>query len=131
MPIPKHVKQGGIYYQGYALTVDSAAGNYPIAIFPAGGTKACAVMGISITPDSKGGGSGDYFDIAHMDTTGKTGGVVIKQIATGIRNIGGGVAQSFDFAAMQLLSTTESLRVTYVNSASQAMPVYITVEAIK
>ena len=131
MPIPKQVKSGGIYYQGYVITVASAAGNYPIAIFPAGGTKACAVMGISITPDSKGAGAGDYFDVAHMDTTGATGGVIIKQIATGIRNMGGGVAQSFDFAAMQLMSTSDSLRVTYVNSASQAMPVFITVEAIK
>ena len=131
MPIPKHVKQGGIYYKGYVVTDASAAGNYPIAIVPADGTKACAVMGISITPDSKGAGSGDYFDIAHMDTTGVTGGTLIKQIATGIRNIGGGVAQSFDFAAMQMLSTGDSLRVTYVNSASQAMPVFITVEAIK
>ena len=131
MPVPKHVKQGGIYYQGYFITVASVVGSYPIAIAPAAGTKACAVLGISITPDSKGAGSGDYFDIAHMNTTGVTGGVLIKQIATGIRNIGGGVAQSFDFGAMQMLDTGDSLRVTYVNSASQAMPVYITVEAIK
>lgn len=131
MALPKRVKEGGIYYQGYKITVASAAGNYPIAIFPSGGTKACAVVGLSVIPDSKGAGSGDYFDIAHMNTTGATGGVVIKQIATSIFNIGGGVAQSFDFAALQLMSTSESLRVTYVNSASQAMPVYITVEAIK
>lgn len=131
MAIPKRVKEGGIYYQGYVITVNSAAGNYPIAIFPAGGTKACAVMGISITPDSKGAGSGDYFDIAHVDTTGATGGRIVKQIATGIHNVGGGVALSFDFSAMQLLSTSDSLRVTYVNSASVAMPVYIIVEAIK
>ena len=88
-------------------------------------------MGLSVTPDSKGAGSGDYFDIAHMSTTGATGGTVIKQIATSIWNIGGGISLSFDFSAMQLMSTSESLRVTYVNSASQAMPVFITVEAIK
>ena len=121
MAVPKRVKTGGIYYQGYKITVASAAGNYPIALFPGGGTKACAVMGLSVTPDSKGAGSGDYFDNDPF----------IKQIATSIWNIGGGVAQSFDFSAMQLMSTTESLRVTYVNSASQAMPVFITVEAIK
>lgn len=131
MAVPKKVKTGGIYYQGYKITVASAAGNYPIAIFPGGGTKACAVMGISVTPDSKGAGSGDYFDIAHVDTTGAIGGTVIKQIATSIWNIGGGISLSFDFSAMQLMSTSESLRVTYVNSASQAMPVFITVEAIK
>ena len=66
-----------------------------------------------------------------MDTTATSGGRVIKQIATNIHNRGGGITLSFDFAALQLMSTGESLRFTYVNTASVAMPVYITVEAIK
>ena len=127
MALPKRTKQGGIYYQGHKLDVSSAAGDYPIAIVPS--KTNCAVNAISVTPDSNG--SGDYFDIAHMDVTATVGGTVIKQIATGIHNRGGGITLGFDFAAMQMMSPDESLRFTYVNAASVAMPVYITVEAIK
>ena len=127
MALPKRTKQGGIFYQGYQLDVASAAGDYPIAIIPS--TTGCAVNAISVTPDSRG--LGDYFDVAHMDTTGTTGGRVIKQIATGIHNRGGGLTLGFDFASLQMVDTGESLRFTYVNTASIAMPVYITVEAIR
>ncbi|KKN51697.1 hypothetical protein LCGC14_0619840 [marine sediment metagenome] len=126
MAIAKRVKQGGIIYQGKKITVDSASGDYPVAIVPS--TRACAVNGVSVTPDSAG--LDDYIDIAHVTTTATTGGVVVKQIATGIFNIGGGVTISLDFGAMQMLDAGHSIRVTYVNTASVAMPVYITVESI-
>lgn len=127
MALPKRTKQGGIYYQGFLLSVASASGEYPVALTMTAGK--CAINGISITPDSHG--SLDYFDIAHMDTTGTTGGTVIKQIATGIHNRGGGISLGFDFASLQMVDAGESIRFTYVNTASVAMPVYITVEAIK
>lgn len=127
MPIPKRVKEGGIYYQGHKIDVLSASGNYTIAVVPS--STSCAVCAVSITPDS--GGDGDYIDIAHVTTTATSGGNVVKQIATGIHNRGGKITLGFDFSAMQLMATGESLRFTYVNTASIAMPVYITVEAIK
>ena len=129
MPLPKRVKEGGIFYLGNKITVASAAGDYPIALTPTGGTKAGAIVGLSVTPDSSG--LFDYFDVAYVNTTGATGGKIVKQIATSVYNLGGGITISLDFAAMQLIDIGESIRVTYVNTASIAMPVYITVEAIK
>jgi len=126
MALPKRTKAGGIRYKGYKLDVLSSTGNYPTAIVPS--NTGCAVNGISITPDSAG--MGDYFDVAHVATTGTTGGVVVKQIATSIFNLGGGITVSLDFASMQMLDAGDSIRVTYVNVASIAMPIFITVEAI-
>ena len=126
MALPKRTKQGGIRYYGYKLSVNSASGNYPIALIPS--STSCAVNGISVTPDSAG--ANDYFDVAHVTTTAATGGVVVKQIATGIYNIGGGVTISLDFASMQMLDAGDSIRLTYVNSGSVAMSVFVTVEGI-
>ena len=125
--MPKRVKEGGVYYVGYKLDVASASGQYPIALTPS--TTHYAINAVSITPDSAG--ANDNFALAHVDTTATTGGRVIKQIATSIYNVGGGITISLDFAAMQLMSPGESLRFTYTNTASVAMPVYITVEAIR
>ena len=127
MALPKRVKEGGIYYVGYKLDVLSASGEYPIALIPS--TKAHAINAVSITPNSAG--LGDTFALAHVDTTATTGGKVIKQIATSVYNVGGGITISLDFAAMQLMNLGDSLRFTYMNTASVAMPVYITVEAIR
>lgn len=127
MALPKRVKTGGIFYRGHKINVLSAPGNYVIAIAPS--TTACAVNGISVTPDSDA--VNDYFDVAYVNTTGTSGGTIVKQIASGIYNLGGGITISLDFAAMQLMDIGESIRVTYVNTASVAMPVYITVEAIR
>ncbi len=127
MAVPKRVKTGGIFFVGKKITVASAAGNYPISIVPS--KTNCAIMGLSITPDSAG--VDDFVDVAHVRTTATTGGVVVKQIATNVYNMGGGISIGLDFGAMQLLDRGDSLRVTYVNGASVAMPVYITVEAIK
>ena len=127
MALPKRVKEGGIYYKGYRLSVLSATGDYIIAINPS--NTNCAVNGMSITPDSAG--AGDTFAVAHYDNTATTGGRLIKQIATGIYNVGGGITISLDFAAMQMMSPGESLRLTYSQTASTAMPVYVMVEAIK
>ena len=126
MALPKRTKEGGIRYYGYKLDVASTPGDYPIALVPS--QTNCAVNGLSVTPDSAG--ANDYFDVAHVDTTGATGGKIIKQIATGVYNIGGGITISLDFAAMQMLDSGDSVRVTYVNTASVAMPVYITIEGI-
>lgn len=126
MALPKRTKQGGIKYKGYKLDVLSAAGDYVIAIIPSSTNN--AVNGVSITPDSAG--VNDVFALAHYATTGTSGGKLIKQIATNIYNIGGGQSIMLDFAAMQLLDAGDSLRFTYTNTASQAMPVFITVESI-
>ena len=126
MALPKRTKQGGIRYYGYKLDVSSAAANYPIALIPS--STSCAVNGVSVTPDSAG--ANDYFDVAHVSTTAATGGMIVKQIATGIYNLGGGITVSLDFASMQMLDAGDSIRVTYVNSASVAMSVFITVEGI-
>ncbi len=126
MALPKRVKAGGIRYYGYKLDVASAAGDYPLALIPS--ITGCAVNGLSITPDSAG--LNDRVDVAHVTTTATTGGTVIKQIATGLYNLGGGITVSLDFASMQMLDAGDSIRLTYVNTASVAMPVYVTVEAI-
>ncbi len=122
MALPKRTKQGGIRYYGYKLDVSSAAANYPIALIPS--STSCAVNGVSVTPDSAG--ANDYFDVAHVSTTAATGGVIVKQIATGIFNIGGGITVSLDFASMQMLNTGDSIRVTYVNVASEIKDVSLT-----
>jgi len=127
MALPKRTKEGGIFYKGYKLDVLSSTGDYIIALNPS--ATNCAVNGVSITPDSRG--VGDTFSVAHYDNTATTGGKLIKQIATGVYNIGGGITISLDFAAMQMMNPNESLRFVYSNVASVAMPVYITVEAIK
>ncbi len=126
MAVPKRVKEGGIRFRGYKLPVSSTPGDYPVAIIPS--STACAVMGVSVTPDSAG--ADDYFDIAHVTTTATTGGTVVKQIATNVFNIGGGITVALDFSAMQLLDIGHSIRFTYVNTASIAMPVYLVVESI-
>lgn len=126
MAISKRVKTGGIRYKGYKLDVLSASAEYPIAIIPS--TTGHGVNGLSVTPDS--GAIGDYFDVTYVDTTAAIGGTIIKQIATSIYNIGGGITIQLDFAAMQIVDSGNSLRVVYANTASVAMPVYITVEAI-
>jgi len=126
MALPKRTKEGGIRYYGYKIDVASTPGSYPVALIPS--TTNCAVNGLSVTPDSAG--TYDYFDVAHVDTTATTGGKVIKQIATNVYNIGGGITVTLDFAALQMLDAGNSIRVTYVNTASIAMPVYITVEGI-
>ena len=126
MALPKRVKEGGIRYKGYSFTVASSTGDYIFAIVPS--ATNCAVNGVSITPDSAG--ASDYFGLAHVTTTATTGGTLVKQIATSMYNIGGGITISLDFAAMQMLDAGDSLRFTYTNTASVSMPVYITVESI-
>lgn len=127
MALPKRVKLGGSFYEGYKLDVASASGDYPIAILPS--NTSFVANGISITPDSAG--TNDYFGLDHVNTTATVGGTVIKALATSIYNIGGGITISLDFATLENVKSGESLRFTYHNTASQAMPVYITIESVR
>lgn len=127
MALPKKVKIGGSYYKGHKLDIASASGTYPIAIIAT--TKGYAVNGISVTPDSNG--LNDTFTLEHVSTTATVGGKVIAILAEDVYNLGGGITVSFDFATLELIEIGESLRLSYLNTASVAMPIYITVETIK
>ena len=127
MALPKRVKSGGSFYQGYPLFVASDTGDYLLAICPA--TNNFAVNGISITPSSDG--EGDYFSIAHVDTTATAGGKTVALLATSVYNLGGGITIGLDFASLELVNPGESLRFTYTNVATRALTVFVTVETIK
>lgn len=127
MALPKRVKSGGSFYEGYKLDVATASGDYPIAIIPS--NTSFAVNGVSITPSSTG--DGDYFSLLHVNTTATVGGGTVAILATNVYNIGGGVSIMLDFASLELVKPGESLRFVYHNTASQPMMVYVTVESIK
>ena len=127
MALPKRVKVGGSHYKGHKLDVASASGDYPIAILPS--NTSFAANGVSITPDSAG--LNDYYGLEHVDTTATVGGNVVAVLATNVYNIGGGITVTLDFATLELVKPGESLRFTYHNTASVAMPVYVVVESIK
>jgi len=127
MALSKRVKVGGSFYKGYQLPVASATGDYLLAICPT--TNNFAVNGVSVTPSSDG--EGDYFSIAHVDTTATAGGNTIALLATSVYNLGGGITIGLDFATLELVNPGESLRFTYTNVATKAMTAFITVETIK
>lgn len=127
MALAKRVKVGGSYYKGHKLDVASASGTYPIAIVAT--AKGYAVNGISVTPDSSG--LNDTFTLEHVDTVATVGGNVIATLVEGVYNMGGGITISLDFSTLELIEMGESLRLSYLNTASVAMPVYITVETVK
>lgn len=124
MALPKRIKVGGGYYKGYLCSVSSASGNYTTVIT---NTSGAAINGLSITPDQYG--SGDTMKVEHMndaDGTGKT----LAVIAESIYNVGKNAAIMLDFPAAELVNNGESVKFTYINTASIAMNVYLIAEFV-
>jgi len=122
MAIPKRVKQGGCYYKGSILPVSSASGDYVAFLsITAGG---CALNGISVIPASAG--PGDTIKLEHL--TQSSGGAVVATLAESIPNMGAGIPINLDFYAQELMLSGESLKLTYTNTASVAMNVFIILE---
>lgn len=123
MAIAKRVKEGGCYYKGTILPVSSASGDY-VAFLSITGTGGCAVNSLSIVPSQAG--AGDTIRVEHV--SGTTGSNVIATLAETIPNIGAGIPINFDFIAMEKVSGGNSIKVTYTNTASIAMNVFLVVE---
>lgn len=122
MAIPKRVKQGGSYYKGSTLVVSSASGDYVAFLsISAGG---CALNGISVIPSAAG--TGDSMKLEHI--VGTTGSDVIATLAETIPNLGAGIPINLDFYAQEKMAAGESLKLTYTNTASVAMDVFIILE---
>jgi len=64
--------------------------------------------------------------VEHLDTTD----VVKETIATGVPNIGAKSSWEFDFPAMEKVLTNEKIRVTYTNTASEAMTLFVVLEQV-
>ena len=122
MALDKRTKIGGAYFQGFRLIVSSAPGNYVLDMAQTG---AAGINSLTVIPDQYG--AGDTLTISHMnsDTT-----ITKATLATNLYNMGRNVSQVFDFPALEDMRTGESLRLTYVNTASIAMNVYTLVEYI-
>lgn len=125
MAIPKQVKVGGSYYKGTSLSVDSASGNYVIFI-AATGTGGSAFNSLSIIPGAAG--AGDTMLVEHRATNSGTGGAIIATLAESLPNMGAGIPLNLDFFAMEKMAAGEALKVTYTNTASIAMTVFIVSE---
>lgn len=124
MALHKRVKQGGAYYKGYKCAVSVASGNYSTIIV---NTSGAAINGISVSPD--GYGALDTMKIEHYDDTGGAG-KLIAILAEDIYNQGAGSPIMFDFPAMELVNAGESIKFTYINTASVAMNVYLIAEFV-
>lgn len=122
MALTKRIKLGGAYYEGYKIAVSATPADYPVYIQ---NDRGAALNGMSIIPDSAG--SGDTIKIAHY--SGLSGaGHIIALIATNVYNMGQDSAIVLDFPAAELVNAGESIKVTYVNTASIAMNVHILTE---
>ena len=121
MAIPKQVKVGGSYYKGSTLAVSSASGDYVAFLTITGG---CAVNGISVIPSQAG--AGDTIKLEHLSSA--SGGAVLATLAEDIPNLGAGIPLNFDFFAMEKLLGSESIKLTYTNTSSVAMSVFIIIE---
>lgn len=124
MALHKQVKVGGGYYKGYRTVVSSASGNYTTIIT---NTSGVAINGISITPDDYG--AGDTMKLEHFNDVSGTG-KIMAILAEDIHNVGANSAILLDFPAMELVNSTESIKFTYINTASVAMNVYLIAEFI-
>ncbi len=124
MALGKRIKVGGAHYQGYALAVASASGEYSQVIMQTGGM---AVNSISVTPSTYG--ALDTWSLAHHDDAGGTGNIVAV-LAQSMNNIGAGAAVMLDFPAAERVDPGESLMFTYLNTASIAGTVFLVVESV-
>lgn len=123
MALPKQVKVGGSYHKGYIMPILSTPGDYTLFITLTGSGGAAA-NGISLTPSEAG--PGDTMKVQHMSN--RTGGNQLALLAEDIPNMGGGIPINLDFFSMEKLASDESLKVTYTNTASVAMNVFVIVE---
>ncbi len=124
MALPKRIKVGGGYYKGYKCAVSSASGNYTTVIV---NTSGAAINGISITPDQYG--ALDTMKVEHMSDASGTGSV-LAILAEDINNVGKNAAIMLDFPAAELVNNGESVKFTYINTASIAMNVYLIAEFV-
>lgn len=124
MALGKRIKIGGGYYRGYKCAVLSASGNYTTVI---ANTSGAAVNGISITPDEYG--AGDTMKVEHMNDAAGTGSC-LAILAEDIHNAGAGSAVYLDLPAAELVNNGESIKFTYLNTASVAMNVYLIAEFV-
>lgn len=122
MALQKRVKIGGAYYKGYKCLVSSASGNYTTII---ANTSGAAINGITITPDEYG--ALDTMKLEHFDDASGTG-KVLAILAEDIHNAGAGGSIILDFPAAELVDNGQSIKFTYVNTASVAMNVYLIAE---
>jgi len=124
MAVPKRIKIGGGYYKGYSCTVNSASGEYnAILVNTAGGV----LNSLSITPDQYG--EGDTMKIEHYSDAAATG-KVLAIVAEDIPNIGKGASILFDLPAGELVNNGQSIKFTYLNTASVAMNVNLIAEYV-
>ena len=123
MAIGKRVKEGGCYYKGTILPVSSASGTY-VTFLSLTGTGGCAVNSLSIVPANAG--PGDYVNVEHVQGT--AGSVVIATLAENLYNMGGGIPINLDFIAMEKVLSGNSIKVSYINTASVAMNVFLILE---
>lgn len=124
MALMKRIKIGGGYYKGYKCIVSSASGSYSTVIT---NTSGVAVNGISITPDDYG--AGDTMQLVHYKDAAATG-QIMAILAETVYNVGKGASIMLDFPAAELINPTESLKFTYINTASVAMNVYLIAEFV-
>lgn len=124
MALNKRVKVGGAHYQGYALPIASASGEYSQVIVQTGGM---AVNSISITPSTYG--ALDTWSLVHHADASGTGNI-IAVLAQSMNNIGAGAAVMLDFPAAERVDAGESLMFTYLNTASIAGTVFVVVESV-
>ena len=122
MALPKLVKVGGSYVKGYLVPISSAPGDYTLVI---NNTNGIALNSLSVTPDVYG--AGDTFSLHHMSDASGTGSVVAV-LAQSVYNIGANVSVCLDFPAMQRISTDQSVKFIYNNTATKAMNVYLITE---
>lgn len=122
MALPKKVKVGGSFYKGYKLVVSATPGDYVLDMTH---TDACAINGITITPDAYG--AGDYFKLQHLGSDS----VEKRVIAETIFNVGANSSWLLDLAAMEMMSPGDKFRLTYTNVAGTAINVYTNVERIR
>jgi hypothetical protein len=124
MALTKRIKVGGGYYRGYVCSVASASGNYTTVI---ANTSGAAINGISITPDQYG--ALDKMKVEHMNDAAGTGST-LAILAEDIYNVGRNAAIMLDFPAAELVNNGESVKFTYINTASVAMNVYLIAEFV-
>ena len=122
MALAKKVKVGGSFYKGYKLVVGAGAGDYVLDMIH---TDACAINGITVTPDKYG--AGDYFKLEHLDSAH----ALKRTIVETVYNVGANASWLFDMVAMELMSPGDHFRLTYTNVAGTAMNVYTNVERIR
>ena len=123
MALPKRVLVGGSYYNGSTLSVSSAVGDY---ILDMAFAQAGAVNAVSLVPSAYG--ANDTMKIQHLNT-GTT--ATLATLAEGIPNVGAKAAWKLDYPALEKVLTNEVIRVTYTNTATVALTLYVVLERVR